>query len=267
MKILILTSSFPYYEGDHHSNFIFHHALGQVNQGNEVHVLSPHIPGTPFFEIMTCINVHRFPYFYPFHFQRLTSDTGMYSALRHSLLAILQLPLFLISELYCTWQIIFQYKIDIIHSHWFVPSGFAGAAIAFIGRKPHVVTSHVLDANLFGKYRFFIPILSVIVASADMITTNSRYTKQQIEALVPLPCPCRVIPMGVDLPHYPPSLKGSRGHTILFVGRLVEWKGIDTLIRSMTFVKKKNPRFKAQYRRRGAVPRSSGAPCKGYWSY
>jgi len=241
VKVLILTSSFPYSDGDYHGNFVFYHAQGQVNQGNEVHVLCPHIPGTPFFEIMSGINVHRFPYFYPYRFQRLSSTTGMYSALRHSFVAMVQLPLFLISELWCSWRLIHQYQIDLIHSHWFIPSGLVGAVVAFIGRKPHVITSHVLDANLFGKFRFSLPLLSAIVASADMITTNSRYTKQQIEALVSLPCPCRVIPMGVIIPNQIPPVKDFHGQSILFVGRLVEWKGVDTLIRSMTLVRKAIP--------------------------
>jgi glycosyltransferase involved in cell wall biosynthesis len=241
VKVLILTSSFPYSEGDHHSNYIFHQAQGQVEQGHEVHVVCPHIPGTPFFEIMRGVQVHRFPYFYPFRFQRLASDTGMYPALRHSFLAMVQLPLFLISELSQAWRITRRYQIDLVHSHWFVPSGLVGATIAFIWKKPHVLTSHVLDVNLFGKFRSALPVLSAIVASADMITTNSSYTKQQIEALVPLPCPCRVIPMGVCLPEHLPPLNRVRGHTILYVGRLVEWKGVDTLIRSMTIVKKAIP--------------------------
>jgi len=190
---------------------------------------------------MSGINVHRFPYFYPYRFQRLSSTTGMYSALRHSFVAMVQLPLFLISELWCSWRLIHQYQIDLIHSHWFIPSGLVGAVVAFIGRKPHVITSHVLDANLFGKFRFSLPLLSAIVASADMITTNSRYTKQQIEALVSLPCPCRVIPMGVIIPNQIPPVKDFHGQSILFVGRLVEWKGIDTLIRSMILVRKAIP--------------------------
>ena len=241
MKIAIITSSFPRHQGDYQGNFIYHQAHGQVERGNEVHVICPHISGLPFHEIMDGIIVHRFPYFYPYRFQCLSSNTGMYTALRQSFLAGLQLPLFLISELLCTWWVIHRYRIELIHSHWFVPSGLVGAAIAFIERKPHVLTSHVLDANLFGKFRFSLPVLSAIVASADLITTNSRYTKQQIEALVPLQCPCRVIPMGVSPSNNPPSQKNSHNHTILFVGRLVEWKGIDTLIRSMTIVRKAIP--------------------------
>ena len=241
MKIAILTSSFPRHRGDYQGNFIYYQARGQVDQGNEVHVICPHIHGTPFNENLDGIIVHRFPYFYPSRFERLSSDTGMYSALRQSLLAVLQLPGFLIINWCYASIVIHRNRIDLIHSHWIVPSGLVGAAVGFIWRKPHIITSHVLDANLFGKFRFALQILSIIVTSADIITTNSSYTKKQIENLVTLQCPCRVIPMGIYLPHYPHGLNGVRGHSILYVGRLIEWKGVDTLIRSMRLVIKEIP--------------------------
>ena len=241
MKIAILTSSFPRYDGDYQGNFIYYSARGQVELGNTVHVICPHHPGAPFYEIMDGIEVHRFPYFYPYRLQKFSGHTGMYSALRHSLLAVLQLPVFIFCQFCCTGIILHRYRIEIIHSHWIVPSGLVGAVVAFLWGKPLIITSHVLDANLFEKIRFAKPLLSVILGSADLITTNSRYTKKMIESRVGLSSPCRVIPMGVNLHCTHPEKKGSGGNNILFVGRLIEWKGIDTLIRSMIPVRKAIP--------------------------
>jgi glycosyltransferase involved in cell wall biosynthesis len=242
MKILILTSSFPYSPGDHHSNFIFHHAKGQVDQGHEVHVICPHIPGAAFSENMQGVNMHRFGYFYPYRYERLASDTGMYPAIRHSPLAMIQLPLFVFFQFCLGWRIIRRYRIDLINTHWMIPSGFVGAALKVIWKKPHIITSHVLDANLFGKFRITLPLLSAIVASADVITTNSTYTKHQIENLVQLPCPCMVIPMGIYVPAESPAVMARKHeNTILYVGRLIEWKGVDTLIRAMPPVIKQIP--------------------------
>jgi glycosyltransferase involved in cell wall biosynthesis len=240
MNIAILTSSFPRTHGDYHGNFIFHQARGQVERGNEVHVICPHVPGAPFHEVMDGITVHRFPYFYPYHFQRLASDTGMYSALRRSFLAVLQLPLFLVSEWWCTWRVIHRYRIDLIHSHWFVPSGLIGALLRRFTGIPHVATVHGSDVNILKKYMLLHPFCRFITRNSSFITVNSTYMKRQLLMVSP-GCTemVRVIPMGID-PEQFVSLKNSdirarypAEYIIFSAGRLIELKGITYLIEAM----------------------------------
>lgn len=242
MKIIILTSSFPYGQGDFHGKFIYHQALGQVRLGNEVHVICPHFPGRAFEETIDGIRVHRFAYFYPYRFQRLSTETGMYLSLSRSFLAWFQLPIFLISEWYAANRVVSRFHIDVIHSHWIVPQGFAGVVCKITRHKPHLVSSHVADAQVFVKWRSLKPLLRLILSGTDMLTTNSTFTKNIIGNLLPVPCPVRVIPMGV-VPVEPdwsgkPDPNAPR---ILYVGRLIEWKGIDTLIRAMGSVVRAKP--------------------------
>jgi glycosyltransferase involved in cell wall biosynthesis len=242
VKVLILTSSFPFHKGDHHSNFIFYQALGQVKRGNEVHVVCPHHPGMEFLEDMEGITVHRFPYFYPYNLQRLSPESGMYSGLHHSILGWFQLPFYFISEWYHADRIIRRYNIDIIHSHWIVPQGLVGFICRKIRHKAHVVSSHVTDAQIFCRWGMLKPGMRMILSGTDLLTTNSSFTKGVLENLLPLPCPCVVIPMGV----VPPEGMGDRipatdAPRILFVGRLIRWKGVDTLIRAMAQVIREKP--------------------------
>jgi len=242
MKIAILTSSFPYRTGDFHGKFIYYQAHGQVERGNEVHVICPHLPGLEFEEEIDGIIIHRFPYFYPYHLERLSTESGMYFSLVHSLLAWIQLPLFFLSEWYTTDRIICRYDIDIIHSHWIVPQGLVGMVCKKIRHKPHIVSSHVADAQVFCRWSILKPVIRLILSGTDFLTTNSTYTKNIIENLLPLPCPSRVIPMGVIAP------EEMSDHTsitdlprILYVGRLIEWKGVDTLVRVMVQVLQEKP--------------------------
>jgi L-malate glycosyltransferase len=243
MKIAILTSSFPYRKGDFHGKFIYYQAHGQVERGNEVYVICPHLPGLEFHEEIDGIIVTRFPYFYPYRLQRLSTESGMYFSLVHSLLAWIQLPLFFLSEWYTTDRIICRYNIDIVHSHWIVPQGLVGMVCKKIRHKPHVVSSHVADAQVFLKWKLLKPVIRLILSGTDILTTNSTYTKKVIENLLFLPIPCVVIPMGVIAPKemsIPPATTDSP--RILYVGRLIEWKGVDTLVQAMVEVLQENPR-------------------------
>jgi len=238
MKIAILTSSFPRTKGDFQGNFILYLAAGQVKLGHEVHVICPHVPGLRFCDMMEGVHVHRFPYFFPYTLERLSSESGMYSSLRSSLLAWFQLPFFLFCEWYCTERIIRKNSIELIHSHWIIPQGIVGSISARIHRLPHVMSSHVADVQVFS--RGFAPssILRLILSGADCLTTNSTFTHNEIAKLCTIPCPSEVIPMGTfpvfrneGIRHLP-----EESPIILFVGRLIRWKGVETLIQAMPFI-------------------------------
>jgi len=242
LKILILTSSFPRWKGDFQGNFIFHQALGQVKRGHEVHVICPHLPGLALNEDMEGIVVHRFRYFFPERLERLNTDTGMFSALSSSILAWLEIPFFMLCEWYASDRLVRQNHVDVIHSHWIIPQGIAGYVCTKIRHIPHVVSSHVVDAQVFSRGILPPTLLRLLLSGADFLTTNSNYTKKVIAHISPIPCPSKVIPMGVSLPvTITNSTIPSEKPRILFIGRLIEWKGVEILIRAMAVVIRKKP--------------------------
>jgi len=248
MKIAILTSSFPRYPGDFQGNFVFHQARGQVEHGDEVHVICPYIIGTQFHEIMDGITIHRFPYFYPYRLQCLYSETGMYSAIHHSFLAVFQLPFFFICQLNIVRNVLRSQKIDIIHSHWLIPQGLVGALLHSLTKIPHITTVHGTDANLLKRFTLLHRIGCFIIRNSEVITVNSRYMKQQLLTVSP-ECErkVRVIPMGINqVPFTAASFVDMKqhhrvGHIILSVGRLIDWKGTKFLIAAMPAVLVKYP--------------------------
>jgi len=248
MKIALLTSSFPRYAGDYQGNFVWHLARRQVRQGHEVHIICPHIPGAPFHETMDGIDVHRFPYFYPYRLQRLASETGMYSAMSQSLLAFFQIPLFMMGEFWCTHKIVRRYKIDLVHSHWLVPSGLVGAVFQYLTGIPHITSVHGSDLHLLKKNILLCRLCRFITRNSTVITANSNYMKRQLFTVSPgykknIP----VIPMGMDpIPPCPAPVKEHNkdpgaGHLILNAGRLIDLKGTSFLIGAMPAVLAKVP--------------------------
>lgn len=240
MKILILTSSFPRFIGDHQGNFVFYLARGQVERGNSVLVLCPHIPKTPFREMMEGVEVIRFPYFFPYGLERLSSDSGMYSALRHSFLAWIQLPLFFLCQSCMAYRVIGKQHIDVIHSHWIVPQGLTGALCHRLFSIPHLATIHGTDLNLVKNSRFLQILCRFIVRNSAVVTVNSSYMKNQLMEIVPQAMgKTRTIPMGVDLSRFIIDISSGRTRNnpeekiILNVGRLIDWKGTTCLIEAM----------------------------------
>jgi len=251
MKILVLTSSFPRFSGDYQGNFIFHLARGQVETGNTVLVVCPHIPGTRFRETMEGVEVVRFPYFYPYCLERLSSGTGMYSALRHSLLAWFQLPLFVLCQFLMVRRITREQNTDIIHSHWIVPQGLMGGLCHRLFRIPHITTIHGTDMNLVKTSRVLRIACRFIVRNSAAVTVNSAFMKKQLESVVPgITTEIHTIPMGVDPAAFrtgtdPEDQKKTHDENIILnVGRLIDWKGTACLVAAMPEVLSRFPSTK-----------------------
>jgi glycosyltransferase involved in cell wall biosynthesis len=248
MKIAILTSSFPRYPGDFQGNFIYYLARGQVKSGTSVSIICPHISGTPFQEIMDDIEVYRFAYFYPYRFQRMSSDTGMYSALRYSLLSWIQLPLFFLCMGFTARRLIRRQGVDILHTHWLVPQGLAGAFLHRLTGILHIASIHGTDLNILKKYTVLHPVCRFITRHSAVITVNSSYMKRQLLAVSPdCEMKIRIVPMGIDpeqfgiAPVADMKQRYGAGHLIMSVGRLIDWKGTEFLIRAIPAVLEKFP--------------------------
>ena len=141
---------------------------------------------------------------------------------------------------------------DVVCSHWLVPSGFAGALITKLTRKPHIVVEHSGALHLLSRVRGGRRLARFILSASERVITVSEDLRRKLVAF----CPDEkeklgVIPMGVRaneaagghsrgavrsrIAHcFSPA--GSDKPQILFIGRLTEVKGVDVLVRAMTRV-------------------------------
>lgn len=240
MKVLVLTTTFPRWKDDTTPAFVYELSKRLQENGLETVVLAPHHQGAKRFEIMDGMKVYRFPYFYPKKYQKLVYEGGILPNLKRSHLAKIQIPLLFLSELYHAMKIIRKEKIDVIHSHWIIPSGLVGGILRKIWGKTHITTAHAGDVFTIRKSKILSNIGSFVFKNSDKITANSNYTKDVIISIEDkIKDNVEIIPMGVDTscfnPKHTTGLRDSfeAEYLILSVGRLVEKKGVKYLIMAM----------------------------------
>lgn len=246
-RVLVLTSTFPRWQGDSEPPFVFELSR-RLSEQFDVVVLAPHTPGAKRFEHMGNLEVHRFRYFFA-RWERLAYQGGILANLKRSRWCYLLLPFFFISQLAALWRILRHQRVDVIHAHWIIPQGVVAVAarmLALRGNKMPAIlcTSH--GGDLFGlqgtpltwlKRQVICRVERLTVVSHAMFSyASSLANKQDID----------VIPMGVNLiEEFTPDANIVRNtHEILFVGRLVEKKGVAYLVLAMPEILKRCPEAK-----------------------
>lgn len=240
MKVLILTSSFPQNENSYEGGFIFELGKKLLIHGFTPLVLAPHFPGGKKHEVLSGISVSRFPYFYPYHYERLAYGSGILFNFKKYPYVFFSVIPFILAEFVGSLRLIVKNDIDLIHTHWLLPQGFIGALMHYFFHIPHVATVHGSDLAMLKNFKFLSPLTRFIIRNTDMITVNSTYMKRQLESLAP-DCSIKIciIPMGVDPEKYKKTLfldmkkKHNTSHIVLSVGRLIDWKGTIYLINAM----------------------------------
>jgi len=257
----MLTTSFPRFKGDPAGIFIYNLCMQLIKKGIAIEVIAPHDHGCEFFENWDGLRIHRFPYFYPFKYQRLCYGAGILQNIKQSVLSMVQLPFLVIAEILYSLLIIKRCKADLIHAHWNLPQGLTGVLCSSIYGIPCVTTIH--GSDVYGLKLPFINTLNAkVMKNANAYTANSKRTAQAYREISGRE-DIDIIPMGIDPDFFGKSLDVDvlrrkfeiEGESILFVGRLIDWKGIDGLIKAVPKILKKYPKTKLLI--------VGSGPCKG----
>jgi phosphatidylinositol alpha-1,6-mannosyltransferase len=239
-RILIMASTFPRSLEDTMSPFVLHFAK-ELAKTNDVAVLAPHDKGAKFKEVMEGVAVYRFPYGLP-RFETLAYRGGMVNRFRESWLAKLELPIFLAAE--CLWALalIWRKHVQVVSAHWLFPQGLVAVALRRFTNAKVVVTTHGGDVAILQhrKYRFLRRVFQRSDAVTFVSATNLRNAQEWLK--LGHSANLKVLPMGIYLPHQLSNAPYS-GRKILFIGRLVAIKGLDTLLRAMALAKQEGLAF------------------------
>ncbi len=247
-KLLVLTTTFPRWSGDTMPPFVYELAK-RLTRDFDVSILTPTYPGAKADEVLDGVRVHRFRYFLK-RYERLAGGLGILPALKKNKWYYLQIPFFIAAEFFALRKQIKKNPPDIIHAHW-IPNGFIAALIKKLYGVSFVVTAH--GSDVFGLRGTFSTALNrFALKNADRVTVVSSVLREEVLARIESKLRIEVISMGVDDKHFNPdkrddSIKkkyGIEGPFILFVGRLIECKGVRYLIEAMPEIIKEFPKAK-----------------------
>lgn len=241
-KLLVLTSTFPRWQGDTEPPFVFE-LCKQLISSFDVYVLTPHAQGALEQESMCNIKVVRFRYFFE-RFQSLCYQGGILARLREQPLRYLLIPFFMGFQFLAAYRLIKDEKISLVHAHWIIPQGLIACLLRFFCHNQINIlcTSHGGDLySLKGKLFKFIKRI-VLINSQAITVVNSIMAEEVYSLCNPFRPKVSVIPMGVDFQNtFRTSSARKKPFSLIFVGRLVEKKGIAYLIKALPIILQNHP--------------------------
>jgi len=250
MRVLISTSTFPIRADDGLPRFVYDLAEA-LAESCEVTCLVPDAVGAAKRERMGAVDVRRFTYFLPRRWQRLAYGHGMRENLRASLLCKLQPPPFVAAQSLATRRLVSAEGIEVVNSHWMIPSGLStalarGPGGGRAGRFGHVLTVHAADVYMLRGLPFGAAIARFILDRSDHVFADGSHVRDSLDELVGGTTDAHLQPNGVRVEGFReaavrPAASPFPDGYLLFFGRLAEKKGVTYLLQAMPRVLSRHP--------------------------
>jgi len=235
MRILHLVTAFPRDERDIIAPWLIELVKRQRAAGHDAQVFAPAYHGSADHSFAG-IPVHRFRYFFS-RWESLTHDESAADRMQRSLLFRLMPAPFVVAGMLAIWRLCRREPYDVIHVHWPVPLALWGWAARRARRSAVVLTFYGIELRWVKRSLTFLKgFVRWACRWADRVVAISSETAREIRELVDVPVD--VIPYTTPFPSPPHGHRSPRALaagdgkllTILFIGRLVELKGLAYLI-------------------------------------
>jgi glycosyltransferase involved in cell wall biosynthesis len=243
MKIAVITSSFPRFQGDGAGSFIYSLTRSLTRLDHEVMVFAPDDP-----EVVARwqadVTVKRVRFVLPRSWSRLGHAHSLSADVRmkwHAYPLVILFSLFAVLELL---REVRRHGSDVIYAQWLIPGGFIGAVVSELTHVPLVVAVHGSDVFVAEHANILRPAVSSILGTARHIVACSGDLARRVAMLGFPEDRITVVPYGVDVDRYKPDPTARRllretlaiaseQRVVMSMGRLVHKKGFGYLVQAM----------------------------------
>ena len=244
-KLVVLASTYPRWVGDPEPAFV-HELSKRLCEYYSGIVIAPHSAGAKHHELMDGVEIFRYQYA-PEKYQTLVSAGGILANLKRNPIKWVLLPSFFLGQYLALRKICLGNNIALIHAHWIVPQGLVAAMWCFFSKQRYrfMVTAH--GADIFAlKNSIYTLLKRWVLNRADRVTVVSRVMLSNLLDQGVCSQKLTVLPMGVDTQKLFVSSRETKksGIELLFVGRLVEKKGLKYLLAILPAILKQYPSLK-----------------------
>jgi len=236
VNVLFLTHSFPRGYGDAPGSFLLRLAIALQKQSVNVHVVAPSAAGLSSSEALEGITIERFRYA-PRRYEKLAYTGTMAQDVASSWSARLALVGFLGSDFVAAVRARRSFEPDVIHAHWWFPSGVIGSWLSRMSHRPLVTTLHGTDVRLARTVAISRPLFRHVLQHSSAVTTVSSWLGAEVKSMVPSVTPA-IAPMPADTAKYTPGGRRENAR-LLFIGRFTPQKGLDHLLRALSLMKQR----------------------------
>lgn len=250
LRVLYVVTAYPRHAEDVITPWLVETVHRLRDAGVEIEVLAPSYRGLAS-GIRDGVPVHRFRYA-PRRWEDLTHDETVPDRLRRRRGSVFWVAPYVMGGMKAAWRLARTGRFHVVHVHWPLPHALFGLAARSAAGLPFVCSFHGVELTWTRRqWPVFLPILRYIIRTADAVTANSSYTAEMIRTLYERPI--ERIPFGaavapepvpgmtparaeIQAPHEPVRGRRSPFH-LLFVGRLVERKGVHVLLEAAARVR------------------------------
>ncbi|MCS7258503.1 MAG: glycosyltransferase family 4 protein [candidate division WOR-3 bacterium] len=242
-KVLYIATAFPRFEGDIITPWLLEAVRRIKERGLDVEVFTSSYKGLTN-QVLYGIKIYRFRYFFK-RFETLTHEETAVDRVKKGLLYKLLVIFYLIFGTIAIIRLTRKRKYDVIHTHWPLPHAIFGYFASKYSHARHILYFHGVELMWVRKeLKLLRPFLKWAIRKADAVICNSSHTKARIKDLYDRDV--FIIPSGqAAMTGTNVFLNQSRyrkvPNYVLFVGRLVERKGVKYLLEAFAQIANRYP--------------------------